>query len=306
MPHAEMDPSLDDYYVGLVEKAKAWAVPLRPPRAVHAEMPLPALRLGDDELHQPYGTPDLGYDYDDAPGIFVHLIEYKYGPNEPLEDHLAAQMGGYAAMVLEAFEGSCVHCSVFHAPTGKEWSRAYTQEDLPGLKNWYRAIIDNALAEKPLLAPGPQCVWCPGRGRCPAVHHEMEIVSNAYGRDFLMCPKDRGEFLEKARRVKAMAELVESEAKRILQEDPKAIEGWRVVSYRSTRIKDAKKAHARLTRKARIPQAQAWECFTAAKGKLKRLCGDAYSLLLSDLEVPDEEESVRLVRSNERPSDSQE
>ena len=199
---------------------------------------------GNIAFEQPISVPGVGDGHadivltsDDLMTIVV--IENKFGRN-PVAAKSAPIQAAYYACGIGHLETKRIGI-VYHVRSGTQYRVIITPEDYEETLATLKGVVDRAMEENAPRVPGPeQCQYCRAIGTCPEIHKELSTVI----RPDVVDPQAIARALPFCSVAEKAVSEIKRAAKRLLQMDPQAIPGWKLVRRQESReIPDPNKAY---------------------------------------------------------------
>lgn len=222
------------------------------------------------------GKPDLVTVIECAGNIRRALVvDYKTGRGDVTEAAGNMQLRALAVLVAEEFSVSEVRVAIVQPLAGPPTVCDYTETDLAVSRVEIDAIVKRATTPGQERRPSPAaCKWCSAKHACSEGRNLALAMAQPLAREggvILLTPEEMAGFLHAARAAEAIIESVREKARRMLEEDPTSVPGWRLkpgVARES--ITDPQLVFNRVAALGATPE-RFLRAVTVAKGKLEAI-----------------------------------
>ena len=160
------------------------------------------------------------------------VVDFKTGRGDVTEAAGNMQLRALAVLVAEEFSVSEVRVAIVQPLAGRPTVCDYDDIALAVAKVEIDAIVRRATTPGQERRPNPAaCKYCSAKAACPEGRRLVMALAEPIPRSFgamLLTPEEMAGFLHAARAAEAIIESVRDKARRMLEEDEKAIPGWRL------------------------------------------------------------------------------
>lgn len=160
------------------------------------------------------------------------VVDYKTGRGDVTQAAGNMQLRALAVLVAEEFSVTEVRVAIVQPLAGPPTVCDYTETDLAVAEVEINAIARWAMKPGQERRPSPAaCKYCSAKAACPEGRNLALAMAQPLARDggvILLTPEEMAGFLHAARAAEAIIESVREKARRMLEEDEKAIPGWRL------------------------------------------------------------------------------
>ena len=179
------------------------------------------------------GKPDLVAVIECADGKRRALVvDYKTGRGDVTQAAGNMQLRALAVLVAEEYSVTDVRVAIVQPLAGRPTVCDYDDVALAVAKVEIDAIVRRATTPRQERRPNPAaCKYCSAKHACPEGRNLALAMAHPLARDggvILLTPEEMAGFLHAARAAEAIIESVRDKARRMLEEDEKAIPGWRL------------------------------------------------------------------------------
>lgn len=160
------------------------------------------------------------------------VVDYKTGRGDVTQAAGNMQLRALAVLVAEEFNVAEVRVAIVQPLAGRPTVCDYDDVALAVAKVEIDAIVRRATTPGQERKPNPAaCKYCSAKHACPEGRNLALAMAHPLARDggvILLTPEEMAGFLHAARAAEAIIESVRDKARRMLEEDEKAIPGWRL------------------------------------------------------------------------------
>lgn len=160
------------------------------------------------------------------------VVDYKTGRGDVTEAAGNMQLRALAVLVADEFSVTEVRVAIVQPLAGRPTVCDYDDVALAVAKVEIDAIVRRATTPGQERRPNPAaCKWCSAKHACPEGRNLALAMAQPLAREggvILLTPEEMAGFLHAARAAEAIIESVRDKARRMLEEDEKAIPGWRL------------------------------------------------------------------------------
>lgn len=174
------------------------------------------------------GKPDLVAILDNK----ALVVDYKTGRGDVTQAAGNLQLRALAVLVAEEFGVTDVRVAIVQPLAGKPTVCDYDDNALSVARVEIDHLIRSAMNPKSKRVPNPSaCKYCSAKAACPEGRNLALAMAQPLTREggaIMLTPEEIAGFLHAARAAEAIIESVREKARRMLEEDEKAIPGWRL------------------------------------------------------------------------------
>lgn len=179
------------------------------------------------------GKPDLVAIVQRDNGIRRALvIDYKTGRGDVTQAAGNMQLRALAVLVAEEFSVSEVRVAIVQPLAGRPTVCDYDDVALAVAEVEINSIVRWAMKPGQERRPSPAaCKYCSAKAACPEGRNLALAMAKPLAREggvILLTPEEMAGFLHAARAAEAIIESVRDKARRMLEEDPTSVPGWRL------------------------------------------------------------------------------
>lgn len=160
------------------------------------------------------------------------VVDYKTGRGDVTEAAGNMQLRALAVLVAEEFSVTEVRVAIAQPLAGRPTVCDYDDVALAVAEVEINSIVRRAMKPGQERRPSPAaCKWCSAKHACPEGRNLALAMAQPLAREggvILLTPEEMAGFLHAARAAEAIIESVREKALRMLEEDEKAIPGWRL------------------------------------------------------------------------------
>lgn len=160
------------------------------------------------------------------------VVDYKTGRGDVTQAAGNMQLRAIAVLVSEEFSVQEVRVAIVQPLAGRPTVCDYDDIALVAAEVEINSIVRWAMKPGQERRPSPAaCKYCSAKHACPEGRNLALAMAQPLARDggvILLTPEEMAGFLHAARAAEAIIESVREKARRMLEEDDKAIPGWKL------------------------------------------------------------------------------